>query len=137
MTVKGQLEAVSVIFRFLLSITPTLWIRDQRYIALHSFESHDLERSIALVVEKMKVTSQKTLIPVEEHKLSFNSKSRLSIFPSKQEPIDTKFCHPGVFFELMSTTLDDDGEQCPEIILKLALKVLMKWFPQKQFYVLT
>lgn len=131
MTAKGQLEAVSVIFCFIVLIIPTLWIRDQRYIALHSFESHDLERSIGFVVEKMKVASHKTLIPVDEQKLSFNSKSRLSIFPSKMEPIDTKFCHPGAFFEHMSTTLDDDGEHCPEIDLKFALKVLMKWFPPK------
>lgn len=82
---------------------------------MHTFESHDLAHSIPLVVEAMKETERNTKITVDDHQKCVHRKSRLRNFPSKSDPIDTNYCHPGVFFDTMSLLLDDDAIICADI----------------------
>jgi thiamine pyrophosphate-dependent acetolactate synthase large subunit-like protein len=87
-----------------------------RYIAVHTFECHDLAHSIPLVVQSMKEMEQKTKVSVDEHKHHIHRKSRLSMFPTtKQDHVDDEFCHPGIFFQKMSMLLDDDAILCADI----------------------
>lgn len=86
-----------------------------RYIAVHTFESHDLERSIPLVVEVMKETEQKTKITVQDHQKQIHRKSRLSVLPSETGTVQTNYCQPGVFFKNMSLLLDDNAILCSDI----------------------
>ena len=86
-----------------------------RYIAVHSFESHDLGTSIPLVVEAMRDTEHKTKVSVKDHQKRVHRKSRLSILPSTQEPVDTTYCNPGIFFQKLSLLLDDNAVVCADI----------------------
>lgn len=82
---------------------------------MHTFESHDLAHSIPLVVEAMRETERRTNVLVKDHQKHVHRKSRLSMFPSKEDPIDTNHCHPGVFFKTISLLLDDDAIICADI----------------------
>lgn len=86
-----------------------------RYIAVHTFESHDLEHSIPLVVQAMKDIENKAKVSVAHHQQHIHRKSRLSIFPSKTDHVETKYCHPGIFFQKLGILLDDDAIVCSDI----------------------
>eukprot|EP00804_Cyclotella_cryptica_P014158 CCRYP_005593-RC/>CCRYP_005593-RC protein AED:0.07 eAED:0.07 QI:695/1/1/1/0.87/0.77/9/374/723 len=86
-----------------------------RYIAVHSFESHDLAQSIPLVLEAMTQETEKMKVSFDDRDQRIRRKSRMSTFPSERAPVETKYCHPGLFFKNMSLLLDNDAILCADI----------------------
>lgn len=85
-----------------------------RYIATHSFESHDLKHCLPLVLEAMKKEKEAMKL-VFECGFGDRHKKRLSVMPTQMFPAKEGTCHPGIFFQNMSYCLKDDAILCADI----------------------